>query len=744
PDQAPVTVANMLAYANIGFYDSTLFHRVINGFMVQAGSVTTSPYTVKSPTYGPIVLESNNGLSNLRGTLAMARTNVPDSASSQFFVNLVDNKFLDYTSAASPGYAVFGKVISGLSVIDSIAQQPTRILNPSYQNFPLTDIVITSIRQTLAGSSVTNTATLKVSDVEVGAQWSYSLDNGVHWLTGSGNSFEVPVGNYTASAIQVRQTDAAGNVSASVGKLTSELVVEITAPTITHFIPSDDASAVAVGSDIVLTFSEAIQAGAGNFIIYNVNHTIAKTIAVTDFSQVIIAGNTITLNPTTDLTEGGFYINSDAGVIKDLAGNSFAGISGSTGYNFTTSFLSPPQTFVSTVANESFIAVTSNDTVSYVNARAGVKVSLLSPLGQNNVASGVGIDTLGSIANLIGSGFKDTLTGNARNNVLTGGAGADVLIGGGGKDTYVVNIKATGLLEDTVTGNAGIDTIQVVGNSTNTTVAILKLAPIIENLDISGTGTSKLNLTGNALANMLTGNAGNNLLNGGIGADSLIGGAGNDSYTVDNANDVVTEKTAEGIDLINSSVSYQLSANVENLTLTGKAAINASGNADNNLLTGNAGMNSLSGNEGIDTLVGLAGNDSLNGGNGNDLLRGGAGNDRLTGGDGVDTFWFDTATNAKTNKDTLTDFVSGTDKLQFSVSVLKALGAVGQFTATDERFWSSATGLAHDATDRLIYNTTTGELSYDGNGSAKGGAVLIEVMGTATHPVVVAADMWVD
>lgn len=370
PDQAPVTVANMLAYVDIGFYDSTLFHRVINDFMVQAGSVTTA-YQVKSPTYGPIVLESNNGLSNLRGTLAMARTNVPDSASSQFFVNQVDNKFLDYTSATSPGYAVFGKVISGLSVIDSIAQKPTYYANASFQNVPVTNVVITSIQQTLAGSSFTNAATLKVSDVEVGAQWSYSLDNGVHWLLGSGNSFDVPVGIYKASAIQVRQTDAAGNVSASAGKLTSALVVETTAPTINHFIPSDDASVVAVGSNIVLTFSEAIQAGAGNFIIYNANHTIAKTIAVTDFSQVTIAGNTVTLNPTTDLTEGGFYINIDVGVIKDLAGNSFTGISGSTGYNFTTSFLSPPQTFLSTPVNETFTGVTSNDTVSYINARAG-------------------------------------------------------------------------------------------------------------------------------------------------------------------------------------------------------------------------------------------------------------------------------------------------------------------------------------------------------------------------------------
>ena len=124
PERAPVTVANMLAYANSGFYDNTLFHRVISGFMVQGGGFT-SGLVPKTPSYGAIELESNNGLSNLRGTIAMAQTGVADSATSQFFVNQVDNAALNYSSAASPGYAVFGTVVSGMAVIDSMAQVRT-------------------------------------------------------------------------------------------------------------------------------------------------------------------------------------------------------------------------------------------------------------------------------------------------------------------------------------------------------------------------------------------------------------------------------------------------------------------------------------------------------------------------------------------------------------------------------------------------------------------------------------------
>ena len=128
-EAAPVTVENFLAYVDAGFYDGqdgageTIFHRVIAGFVVQGGGYTASG-TLKD-TLPAIVLESDNGLSNVRGTLAMARTGDPDSATSQFYVNLVDNTGLDYQSPSSPGYAVFGEVVAGLDVIDDIAAVTT-------------------------------------------------------------------------------------------------------------------------------------------------------------------------------------------------------------------------------------------------------------------------------------------------------------------------------------------------------------------------------------------------------------------------------------------------------------------------------------------------------------------------------------------------------------------------------------------------------------------------------------------
>lgn len=149
PALAPLTVDNFLRYANDGFYANLLFHRVISNFVIQGGGVTPKPEK-KPATYAPIKLESNNGLSNLRGSLAMARTNVPDSATSEFYINVVDNLNLNYASAASPGYAVFGKVVQGLDVVDVIRAVPTgtRTTDPKYPDFPVTDVVIQSVTQT--------------------------------------------------------------------------------------------------------------------------------------------------------------------------------------------------------------------------------------------------------------------------------------------------------------------------------------------------------------------------------------------------------------------------------------------------------------------------------------------------------------------------------------------------------------------------------------------------------------------
>ncbi|MBK9683727.1 MAG: peptidylprolyl isomerase [Betaproteobacteria bacterium] len=149
PVAAPVTVQNFLDYANGGFYDNTLFHRVIAGFVIQGGGYTPgSPNPeFQAPTQPAIVLESNNGLSNLRGTLAMARTNEPNSATSQFFINVADNTALDYRSEEQPGYAVFGRVTAGLELVDAISVVPTRSVPPALLNLPVTDVVVLGARQ---------------------------------------------------------------------------------------------------------------------------------------------------------------------------------------------------------------------------------------------------------------------------------------------------------------------------------------------------------------------------------------------------------------------------------------------------------------------------------------------------------------------------------------------------------------------------------------------------------------------
>ncbi|WP_445679178.1 beta strand repeat-containing protein [Radicibacter daui] len=297
---------------------------------------------------------------------------------------------------------------------------------------------------------------------------------------------------------------------------------------------------------------------------------------------------------------------------------------------------------------DTMIGGAGNDT--YVIDDAGDTVTELANGGTDLIKASVSID-LADYANvenitLTGTGNIDAtgndganiLTGNDGNNILDGGLGADTMTGGLGDDTYVVdNIKDK--VVEAKTGTAGgTDTVQ-------TSLASYSIASLkgIENLTY--TGSSNFTGTGNTLANILTGGSGNDMLNGGAGADSLIGGGGDDTYIIDNIGDTVTEADGEGTDLIQSSVSIDLSAGgfagqeIENITLTGKAAINATGNELDNILTGNAGANILTGGEGNDTLNGGAGADTLVGGAGDDILIGGAGNDTyiISQGDGFDT-----------------------------------------------------------------------------------------------------------
>ena len=137
---APKTVENFLAYVKSGFYKNTLFHRVIPNFMIQGGGFVMG--MEEKDTRAPIALESRNGLSNVRGTIAMARTNDPNSATSQFFINVRDNRFLDANQAQDGnGYAVFGKVVSGMSTVDAIARVKTHSVG-YYDDVPIRDVVI--------------------------------------------------------------------------------------------------------------------------------------------------------------------------------------------------------------------------------------------------------------------------------------------------------------------------------------------------------------------------------------------------------------------------------------------------------------------------------------------------------------------------------------------------------------------------------------------------------------------------
>ena len=217
-----------------------------------------------------------------------------------------------------------------------------------------------------------------------------------------------------------------------------------------------------------------------------------------------------------------------------------------------------------------------------------------------------------SAINGTGNSLNNEITGNSGNNTLNGGAGKDTLIGGDGDDTYIVDTTSDTITSDTITETetGGIDTVE--------SSVTYTLGAYLENLTL--TGTSAINGTGNSLNNVITGNSGNNTLNGyagkdtidgGAGIDALIGGDGDDTYIVDTPTDTITETATGGIDTVESSVTYTLDnlAYVENLTLTG-TAINGTGNSLNNVITGNSGNNTLDGKAGIDTLIGGDGNDT--------------------------------------------------------------------------------------------------------------------------------------
>jgi len=319
--------------------------------------------------------------------------------------------------------------------------------------------------------------------------------------------------------------------------------------------------------------------------------------------------------------------------------------------NFSVTLSNPTGALLIPGQNVGIVTIT--DTLqSSVTTTLPAGIENLTLTGTDNI-NGTGNINNSSITG--GNSGNNKITGNSGNNILDGGGGYsfDTLIGGFGNDTYIYNPDGYSMtiIENP---NEGIDTVQ----SSRTYILVDNL----ENLTL--TGTNNINGGGNALDNLITGNSGNNrlegnagndILDGGTGADSLFGGVGNDTYIVDNVSDYVLENANEGTDTVQSSVTYTLGDNLENLTLTGTTAINGTGNALDNVITGNSGINSLSGSAGNDTLIS------------------GAGKDTLTGGLGADRFSYKTLTDSLLNNfDTITDFNASVGNDLFLVTTARA------------------------------------------------------------------------
>ena len=343
---------------------------------------------------------------------------------------------------------------------------------------------------------------------------------------------------------------------------------------------------------------------------------------------------------------------------------------------------------------------------------------------------------LGALAfALNGNALANVLTGNSGANTLSGGAGADTLAGGLGDDVYILDSLSDSVIE---AAGAGTDHVRVAiaaAGGTYVLVANVEKAILDNAVAFNLTGNALANvLTGNALANRIEGGDGGDTLSGGAGADTLAGGAGDDVYILDDTLDQVVETAGAGVDtvqflLATPGSTFTLGAEVENGVLVSAGLVNLAGNSAANVLTGGVGANLLSGGGGADT---------LSGGLGNDTLSGGTGADRLMGGAGYDVFRFDGLPDA--GADLITDFAAGVDKLLLSLAAFTGIAGSPAGTLGANLFWSGAgVTSAHDADDRLVYDTTTGTLYYDPDGLGGAAAIALATFGTV-KPILTAGD----
>ena len=692
---------------------------------------------------------------------------------------------LDFETAASHDVGIAVTDAAGLSRSETVTIAVTN------QNEAPSDITVAggSVVENAAGGTVV--ATLGTVDPDAGDSFTYTLTDPSGKFEIVGNEVRVKAGATldfeTASShdLDLTVTDAGGlsrseTLTIAVTNQSGSFTGTAANDVLTGSGEEDVLSGLA-GNDTLRGFAgnDTLDGGAGNDTMIGGSGNDTYVVdAAGDVVTELAAEGTDTVQSSISYTLGANVENlslTGAAAIN-ATGNTLDNIlTGNTGNNVLNGG----------AGNDTMIGGLGNDT--YVVDAVGDIVTELAAQGTDTVQSSVSY-TLGTnvenlsltgaaAINATGNTLDNVLTGNSGNNILSGGAGNDTMIGGLGNDTYVVDA-----IGDVVTELAGQGTDTVQSSIT------YALGTDVENLLL--TGTAAIDATGNALANTLTGNTGNNVLDGGLGNDTMIGGAGNDTYVVDAATDVVTELASQGTDTVLSSVTYTLGANVENLSLTGAAAINATGNTLNNVLTGNSGNNILSGGTGNDTMIGGLGNDTyvvdaagdvvtelagegtdtvqssityalgadvenllltgtaainatgntldnvltgntgnnvLSGGAGNDTLIGGTGNDTMIGGSGNDTYVVDAA------GDVVTELAAeGTDTVQSSVSY--TLGANVENL--------SLTGAAAiNATGNTLDNVLTGN---SGNNVLSGGAgndTMIGGLGNDTYVVDAAGDV---
>jgi len=394
----------------------------------------------------------------------------------------------------------------------------------------------------------------------------------------------------------------------------------------------------------------------------------------------------------------------------------------------------------------------------YINGYNGGPNKIYAYGGNDNVTGGDGNDTLfggmgndnlrGSDGNdsLLGQNGADTLYGDNGNDSLNGGVGDDRLEGGQGADTYliakgdghdvlynydsdsavdVINFTNVNLCDLTGANQVGNNFVLSYGTDSQATVQyhfyggsyqvgkyIFSDGSMINSVVMGSTGDESLSGTATT----------NDLIVGAGGIDTMTGLAGDDVYQT-NGGDTIVEADSAGTDTVLSSVSLILGDNLEKLVLI-TGALNGTGNSLDNQLCGNTANN---------ILKGLVGNDTLNGG---------LGNDTLAGGSGADYFDFTTAPNATSNKDTITDFSVVSDTIRLENSIMTGLGTATGVLAIGA-FHSGTVDTATQVDDRIIYNTSTGALFYDADGTGSTAAVQLAIIGSTTHPALTNADFMV-